>query len=433
MRDSLTLAAPTQHLRQLSLIRCLLLACLWVGLLCAHGFTNVAIGLPAAVLTALTVVTSLTLVRLRQPLPVTEIEFFIQLTIDVAGLIVLFYFTGGANNPLMSYLLVPLCISAATLPWRFTWAIASVSLAAYSLLLFFYVDFPLFALSQTSEHSHHTGHNQFNWHMIGMWFNFFLSATLITYFVVKMAGNLRRQQEAISQLREDELRHQQLTAVAMLAAGAAHEINTPLSTITVLLQELRDEYANQPALRADLELLSSQVAQCAASLKRLVNNSSAATQGKFTAQPIAACCQSIIDRWQLMRPLAAFSVTFAGDQLDQHIALDPRLELAIINLLNNAADASPDDVSIFITAAAGQLQWDICDSGAGIAPAAANNLGKSAFSTKSSGLGLGMMLAQATLNSYGGSLSQQPRTPTGTLTQVIIPIDSVTPERRGQP
>lgn len=432
MRDSLTLAAPTQHLRQLSLIRCLLLVCLWLGLFCAHGFADAAIRLPAIVLAALTTVTGLTLVRLRQPLPVTEVEFFVQLAIDVIGLIVLFYFTGGANNPLMSYLLVPLCISAATLPWRFTWTIACLSLTAYSLLLFFYVDFPLFALGQTSEHSHHGGHSPFNWHIIGMWFNFFLSATLITYFVVKMAGSLRRQQEAISQLREDELRHQQLTAVAMLAAGAAHEINTPLSTMTVLLQELRADYANQPELNADLELLSSQVAQCAASLKRLVNDSSAATQGKFTAQSISDCGQSIIDRWQLMRPLAAFSVNFMGDQLDQLIALDPRLELAIINLLNNAADASPDDVSISITATAGQLQWDINDSGAGIAPAAVDNLGKSAFSTKSTGLGLGMMLAQATLNSYGSRLTQQPRAPKGTLTQVIIPIDAVAPDKRGE-
>jgi two-component system sensor histidine kinase RegB len=218
----------------------------------------------------------------------------------------------------------------------------------------------------------------------------------------------------------------------MLAAGAAHEINTPLSTMTVLLQELRADYADQPELRADLELLSGQVAQCGASLKRLVTDSSAATQGKFTAQSITACCQSIIDRWQLMRPLVEFSVSFTGDQLDQSIALDPRLELAIINLLNNAADASPDNVSIFITATADKLQWDIRDTGAGIAPAASNNLGKSAFSTKSTGLGLGMMLAQATLNSYGGSLNQQPREPKGTVTQVVIPIESVAPDRRGQ-
>jgi two-component system, sensor histidine kinase RegB len=430
MRDSLTLAAPTQHLRQLSLIRCLLLACLWPGLFCAHWLASATVGLPAAVLLVLTLVTGMTLVRLRQPLAVTELEFFVQLVVDVIGLIVLFYFTGGANNPLVSYLLVPLCISAATLPWRFTWAIASLSLVAYSVLLFFYVDFPLFALSQ-GEHSHHGG-TWFNWHIIGMWFNFFLSATLITYFVVKMAGSLRRQQEAISQLREDELRHQQLTAVAMLAAGAAHEINTPLSTMTVLLQELRTEHAEQPELRADLELLSGQVAQCAASLRRLVKDSSEATRGTFMAQPITACCQSIIDRWQLMRPLGEFSVGFSGDQLEHSIALDPRLELAIINLLNNAADASPDNVSIGITATAGQLRWDISDTGAGIAPAAANNLGKSAFSTKSTGLGLGMMLAQVTLNSYGGSLSQQARKPQGTLTQVVIPIVSVAGKDRAK-
>lgn len=413
---SITLAAPTQHLRQLTIIRSLLLAFLWAGCIYCASYTTIKIALPALVIAVLTAINLMTLLRLKNSLPVTELEFFVQLLIDVILLVALFYSTGGASNPFISYLLVPVCISAATLPWQFTWFAASLSLAAYTLLLFFNIDFPLFALQQPHQHS------RFSWHILGMWFNFFISATLITYFVVKMATTLRRQQETLSQLREDELRNEQLMAVAMLAAGAAHEINTPLSTMTVLLDELRNDHKDNPNLLSDLQVLTQQVSHCAGTLKRLVQDSSAASLGKFSQKTIRYFCESLMDRWQLMRPQVDCKTAYEGGALEESIAFDSRLEQAIINILNNAADANPTNIQVRINASNAYLVWEITDAGAGILPSASAHLGKSRYTTKENGLGLGMIITHATLKTYGGTVTQTPGKHCGTTTVIKIPV-----------
>jgi len=266
--NKVVIEPPRQHLRQLTIIRSLLLTFFWCSFLASFWIDN--INLPykevVTVLCVFNAVHLFTFIRLRQVLPVTDTEFFIQLLIDVLCLNVLFYFSGGATNPFVSYLLVPVCISAATLPWRFTWLITALCVIAYSILLFFHVALPIFEMDHVHMRS------QLNWHILGMWFNFFVSAILITYFVVKMARSLRQQEEVLNEMREDELRNEQVIAVATLAAGAAHEINTPLATMTVLLAELRSEYQGNPLLTADLNLLTKQVEHCAASLKQMVQD-----------------------------------------------------------------------------------------------------------------------------------------------------------------
>ena len=416
--NSLTLAAPTQHLRQLTIIRSLLLGFLWLSFALSLIVENVHLpnAIVLSILFVFTFIHGLTFLRLRQELVVTETEFFIQLLVDVVCLNTLFFFSGGANNPFMSYLLVPVCISAATLPWRFTWIITGLCLAAYTLLLFFHVELPIF------EVSHEHAQSGLNAHIIGMWFNFFISATLITYFVVRMARTLRRQDDMLNQLREDELRNEQLMAVAMLAAGAAHEMNTPLSTMTVLLSELRNDYKNDEILRPDLDLLSQQVNHCAQTLKHLVRDSTAATQGQFKEQQIKMFCNSIIDRWQLIRPGINYFVEYSQNIADQTIALDPRLDHAIINLLNNAADASPHHVTIKISCAEKFMKWKIIDEGAGINSGVQNTIGKSIITTKENGLGLGMLLSHATIKRYGGKVTQTSNEPHGTITILQLPL-----------
>lgn len=406
--------AARKHLSQLTLIRSLLLIVLWpcfASALMLNQLASSAYSL-LGILVAYSFINALTYFRLRNPLPVTSMEFFAQLQIDVLCFSILFYFSGGANNPFISFLLVPICISAATLAWRLTWITAIASFASYSLLLLFYIPLPLF------EMNHH-GHSTTNWHIIGMWFNFSLSAVLITYFVVKMSRTLEDQSKELSIMREDELRNQQLTAVAMLAAGAAHEMNTPLSTMTVLINELKDEYKDNTNLTADLNILKSQVMHCANTLKQLVQESSEANEGKFKEINLELFCNSIVDRWQLMRPNVIFTTQITSDSAGK-ILHDPRLDYAIINLLNNAADASPKGISLEITSNQQQLVWRIIDAGKGINPTRSQSTRIS--STKSDGLGIGLLLAFAVIKSAGGSLEQTPNQNMGTTTEIRLPL-----------
>jgi two-component system, sensor histidine kinase RegB len=406
------------HLRQLTTIRSLVLAFFCCAF--AASFYIDSLSLPTApiltILLALGAWHGYTHWRLHGNPVVTRREFFTQLLIDVVCLNLIFYFSGGATNPFISYLLVPVCICAATLPWLYTWIITTLCVIAYTLLLFFHVPLAVFAF----EHAHEP--NPLNWHIVGMWCNFFVSAVLITYFVVKMARHVREQEARITQMREDELRSEQLIAVATLAAGAAHEINTPLATMTVLLAEMRADYTNNPALTADLTLLYDQVNTCAASLKHIVQDACISTPEHSKLQSCQEFCTWILDRWQLLRPGVNYQVA-CGDALSNRmINQDIRLDHAIINLLNNAADANPDNIFISIDLAENDLIWLIYDKGPGIANGANNQLGKTPFTTKESGLGIGLILSHSTINSCGGRVTQHNNDPVGTVTTIRLPL-----------
>jgi two-component system sensor histidine kinase RegB len=419
-----TLAGHAQHLGYWVIIRTLILICL--GSAAAITFLwEGTVNLPfTEILIALIILTSvnlLTFFRLRKPLPVAQMEFFIHLLVDLICLSAVFYYSGGANNPFVSYFLVPICISAATLSGTYTIAIASVSVLSYSLLLFFHIPLPIL-----SPHHHHAD-NSINLHVMGMWLNFFISACLITYFIVKMARDLRAQEAQLNRWREDQLRDEQVMAVATLAAGTAHELGTPLSTMKLLLSELRTEYTEVEPLQKDLQLLQEQVNQCANTLRELVATAEQTKDGQLPSENASRYCNTLIERWKIMRPDIIATVNIAPHQADINAQFHPTIAQAIINLLNNAADASPHDIEIDIHWSAQKMQWIIKDSGAGIAEEISAHLGKSFISTKTKGLGIGLLLTQATLNRYGGTVSIHNRIPRGTITRLELPLTLVPP------
>ncbi len=413
-----TLADHAQHLGYWVIIRTLILICLGLATVFFlwHGTVNLPFTEIFTALAILTTINLLTFIRLRKPLAVAPMEFFIQLLVDLACLSAVFYLSGGANNPFVSYFLVPICISAATLSGAYTIAIASLSVLSYSLLLFFHIDLP--ALSP----QHHHSDNSINLHVLGMWLNFFISACLITYFIVKMARDLRAQEAQLNRWREDQLRDEQVMAVATLAAGTAHELGTPLSTMKLLLSELRSEYKEVQPLQSDLQLLQEQVNQCANTLRELVATAEQSKDGKQPSDNIQHYCNTLIERWKIMRPDVVAQIAYRPNCPDISAQFHPTIAQAIINLLNNAADASPQDIEIDIHWSAQKLFWTIKDCGAGIAEEVSAHIGKSFISTKTKGLGIGLMLTQATINRYGGTVSLHHRQPQGTITQLELPL-----------
>ncbi len=420
----LALAAPARHLRQLLLIRSLVLIFLTAGTLTTLGLDAVSLPYPAVLglLLGYGALNILSYLRLkRSTLPVTELEVFIQLLFDVVLLSVLFYTTGGANNPFIFYFLVPISICAATLPWGYTWALAGLSLASYTLLLFFHI--PLPAISP-GHHAH--AHAPLNLHVLGMWLNFFISAALITYFVVRMARDLRRQEDQLNQQREDQLRGEQLMAVATLAAGTAHELGTPLNTLKILLAEMREEHGGQnhdsPQLLEDLRTLSEQVELCSDTLRHLVASAERSGDDFLPPQSLKTFCRQLIDRWQLMRPDVTLTLDIAGNDDGPSVAFPPTIAQSITNLLNNAADAEPRDIDIRIRWWERELRWRITDRGPGIDLDIAEQLGKP-FITGKDGLGLGLFLSHATVNRYGGKVHLYNEKAGGTRTEFRLPLE----------
>ncbi len=409
------------YLKQLQILRVLLWIAQAVTLLLAHRWLgSVQLYVLLALLMLQLLVIAIGHGRLLRAYDTVqapdEQAFFVQLLVDCCILSALLYMAGGATNPFVSYYLVPIALSAATLPRRFTALLTAFCLLAYSSLLFFYQ--PLQVLS---PHEHHHG-GTLSWHVLGMWLNFGLSALLITHFVVTMADTVRRQREHIITLREQQLVDENILSVATLAAGTAHELGTPLSSLAVLLGDMKSEYRNQPALEADLQLMSEQVARCQQSLRQLADTAREHQAGTDRLLAIDAFVKQLMRDWQVLRPeaQAQFDIK-AGPALQALLPLT--VEQAIINVLDNAADASRALLQVHIAWDARQLQVDIEDDGPGFSEQARQWLGRQQPSEH--GMGLGLLLSHASLERAGGTLQLEPRRPVGTLTRIRLPLRAV--------
>jgi len=369
--------------------------------------------LAIATLAAINLFTSL---RLRNDKPVPNEELFAQLCVDVLALSVLLYYSGGSTNPFVSLYLLPLVIAAATLPGRYTWGMAALTSACYSVLMFYYVPLP---------HNHqHDGDSAFNAHVVGMWLGFVFSTVVVAYFVVKMAQAVRSRDEMLARVREEILRNERIVALGTQAAGAAHELGTPLSTMAVVIGELRHDAGAQPGWREALGILDEQVHGC----KRIIDKilADAQVSGAASFHPADRLMAEVLDEWQLLRPTAQYRYHSDGVQPAPLVSVDGTLRAALMNLLNNAADASPADataqpIEIRANWDAANFMLEIHDHGKGLSKEAELKAGSAFFTTKEEGHGIGLFLANATLERMGGSVRLFNREQGGATTEIILP------------
>jgi two-component system, sensor histidine kinase RegB len=332
--------------------------------------------------------------RLTQPWPVHVWETIGHITVDTAVLVYLLYFTGGASNPFITLLLVPIALSAAALSVRALLAASLLAALAYLLLLFHYVPLPLH------------GSNTFALHVAGMAVNFVITALLLGFFINRLARAVRAQQLEVQRGRERALRDEGILAIATQAAGAAHELNTPLSTMRTLLPELRREHADDAALGEDLELLEGQVDRCRTILREMVAFGKAQLSREPERISLARFVHGCLERFQLLRPEAELALTLDDANASMVLRTPPGLRHALINLLNNAADASAvnrsNAVSLQISRDENWLQLSVFDHGPGFdATQDPTGIG---YSRKQTGLGIGLALAEATAERLSGEL-----------------------------
>ena len=359
---------------------------------------------------------------LKANVVVTETQFSAQLIIDVLFIFALAYFTGGATNPFISYFLVPLSIAAATLPRGHAAAIAGLSVTAYSLLLFTYQPLDFFShaghTSVAIDHQQHLSHGTnntseaaaiFNPHYLGMWFNFLVSAVLIAWFVSRMAETLRAQENAINQQREQQLYDEQILSIATLAAGTAHELGTPINSLSLLVDEMASEEAQSDDQKADLALMKSQIIQCRSSLKKLVHTAQQTQPGDKAAIHIKALVSACIDHWHPLRPEIVVVNLFADKKIDAAINCDESLSQALTNLLNNAANASPEFVAVDIQQHSDNIHIIVSNKGEGIPDSILQQFSRQPLHERgdqnSPGLGFGLFLSNASIHRHGGQLS----------------------------
>ncbi|MHA7814860.1 MAG: ATP-binding protein [Pseudohaliea sp.] len=392
--------ASLANLRSLLAIRAIALlgqAAVLAYVLAASRTTASPVGL-AASLCVLAVFTLASYWRSYRPWPVTDGEFFAQLLGDVIVWSALMYFSGGANNPFISYYIVPVVVSAAVLPWRYTWLVTGASLAAYSTLLYVYVPFPLFSPHAAMGHG-----GAGSVHILGMWFNFLFSAGLITYFVVRMGAILRAQASRAAEQREDRLRNDQIMAVASLAAGTAHELATPLATMTVTVDELLADPALSADVRADCEILRDQLATCRSTLRELSSTAELTSATRPRRQPLDAFARETLERWAVRRPAVRHGFESRAGPAPA-VLTEPTLAQALENLLNNAADSGGDRIEVSTRWDAREGQVTVRDNGPGMPRELLADPGKPVLLGSRKGLGIGLMLSHAAVERHGGRI-----------------------------
>jgi two-component system sensor histidine kinase RegB len=374
-----------------------------------------AVDLPVAVMTAVILLHVLlnlaTVRRLRRAASVSERELFGQLLADGLVFWILLYCSGGATNPFSFLLLLPLTVSAAALPRLCSLIMAPVMVAGYSLLMVFNRPLP------------EPGAHGFHMHVVGMWLGFVLSATLIAYFVARMGAALREQQQRLADAREQALRDERLLALGALAAGAAHELGTPLATMAVVADELLDEYRGEARLAAALSTVRGQIDRCKQVLAGLAERAGETRAEAGRRQRLRSYLDALIDEWQRRRPhVRPHCRWHEPAAAGPWIVADRVLDQALLNLLDNAADASPDCVEIDAGWDADRLLIEVCDRGPGFAPEALVRAGQAFYTTKESGHGLGLYLALATITRYGGRLDMSNRPDGGACVRLSLPL-----------
>jgi two-component system sensor histidine kinase RegB len=342
--------------------------------------------------------------------------FVLQLLLDVAMLGLLLYLSGGSTNPLTLLLLLPLIVSAALLPGIYSWVIAVAIIACYTLLLFRYVPLPIPA------HDH--GVHDFELHVTGMWLGFVLSAGMIVAFVAKMGSTLRERDRLLSETKQRALRDERIVALGALAAGAAHELGTPLGTIALIAEELGLDHEDDQVLQERLRVLREQVSRCKHTLAMLSLSAGQSQAASGHRLSVDDYLRDVIERWRTLRPATKVRVDLAGDRPAPVIVAEQTLSQAIISILNNAADASPERIEFKARWDWERLTLEVCDHGTGLAPAALSAAGKRVFSTKppGEGLGLGLYLAYSVVDRLGGEMLLFNREEGGACTWLTLPL-----------
>lgn len=324
---------------------------------------------------------------------------FPQLAVDLVAWATFLYFGGGVTNPAISLLLPLVAVGAAMLPAAQAWTLAALAVAIYSLLWHFHVPVQLA-----------DAHMAMRLHLAGMWLSFLLTAALVAAFAGHLAAALRRRDAELAEAREQRLRDEQLFALGLQAAAAAHDLATPMASVRLTLDELRRDYAGDDELERPLSVLSAQLARMETVLSRLA----AAAQGRERTAgpplPTEEWLRGVLERWGLMWPRARVELVLTEPLGD--IGDDVALEAVLITLLNNAARVSPATLSLSASRDGDRLLLAVADRGPGLAAGAG----------QSGGWGVGLELAEATLARLGGRLRLEDAPGGGAVASVEWPL-----------
>lgn len=390
-------------------LRAWMLIVLTAAVLSAPTFLDIALPL-APLLTVLALLALFTFLSLKQPdgTERSAPEIALQLGVDLVGLGVLLYLSGGASNPLVSLLLYPVVAAALSLPTRWVAAVTALAIGVYSFLMVYFLPLPIADVARATR-----------LHLGGMWLTFVVSAALAAWFIARMTASIRQRDAQLAAAREQALRHAQVVALGQLAAGAAHELGTPLATINVIVGELQRDAQFDRGTQADLALLKQQIAACKEIIGSLTQQAGIERAGRSLAADL--WLSAVLARWRTLWPRAGCRLQVDGSGAAPDIVADGALEQAVMNLLNNAARSAPLGLTLHVDWHAGQWLIGVQDRGPGFPVAVLQCAGGEPLAAVDESNGIGLWLTRSTVERLGGRLLLE-NTPLGARATLCLPL-----------
>jgi len=336
---------------------------------------------------------------------------------DSVCLTALLALTGGAANPFTLLFLVQITLSAVALSKAWTRMLGALSILGFASLFWWHVRIPVF------EGPHDSA--VLSAHLAGMWIAFAVGVLLITVFIGKVSEALRRQEQEALQYQSQLAHHERLASITTLAAGAAHELGTPLATIAVVSRDLERNGNGLGAttdLADDARLIRSQVERCSQILRQM---------GGRGVEP-AGEMPTVINLRELCAQVKSELASGTSDLVRTDVSEDATAFLpaaaarqALLALLKNALESSPPGQHVALTAQCepGKIRFTIEDTGCGMSPETLSRIAEPFYTTKGAGggLGLGTFLARLFAERMNGSLVFESEVDFGTKAILELP------------
>ena len=395
MNDTISQNTNRKNLLQLLCLRLIAIFGQVATILLAYYFLHISLPLIAmfSVLIILTIFNCISFYRYKFQKNISDKSLFIELLFDVSALTSQLYFSGGISNPFISLFLLQVTISAILLKKVYAWLIATISIICYIWLSFNYQELHAF--------HHHEEGNLFNLHLHGMLISYVFAAILLLIFVTKIIQNLKDGDEKINLLKQQSLKNEQVIRMGLLATGAAHELGTPLSTISVILGDWKEMNLDKNLIE-DVEVIEAQLNRCKKILSEILIDSKKERVEQAKIATVKEAFDELIKEWIESRKPQNLIYNFEGKN-DKKILLDNILTQAFFNIFDNALEASPNFASVSVFTADDQVFINIEDRGNGFDPKIIEQIGKPNLTTKNSS-GLGLFLALNALQRIGGNL-----------------------------
>ncbi len=354
------------------------------------------------------------------------------LAYDILELAALLYLTGGIENPFTFLIVAPVTVSAATLSQKKTILLGLLALAAALFLVEFHWPLPWGPLGKPMLP---------RLYKLGLLASIAAGMIFLVLYAARLSKEARQMSAALTATEHILAREQRLHAIDGLAAAAAHELGTPLATISLVTKELeRDAGTLSPEVRDDITLLRSQAERCREILRKLTRRPDAETDPHHVSLPVtqllheAAAPYMMLARKIEIRTAPAGSAAAAG-QWEPIGERRPGVIYGLGNIIENAADFARETVTIEAGWTAKSVVVTIADDGPGIAPEIIDTLGDPYVTTRASGqrsaitgkeasgLGLGFFIAKTLLERSGAKLTFTNRKApeTGAIVRVVWP------------